>query len=227
MDIAAEIHLSPTLSLLADLIGSFANPNPEDDSEPHGPGTPVVRSGTLAEVRHATISMLAWAQHLGNETATHQAINEGKTMKQMESTYASSESAPDSTKSKPSPGKDPSPNDNGDPHTDGVKGKQPPTVAMEIIEPAIKRFVHELPGDCAVQLPVAAGAGSNPWKLSIDSGRTRTLALLVAGAQFQFAAEATRLGRLRALFQWGASELIKQGLRRLGHDPRAGLAGTF
>lgn len=214
----ADMPVAPRFNLLADLIGSFAFPNPDDDSEPHGPGAPHMRPAALAEIRRVTISLLAWAQLLGEQGTVTQPIA-GTALQHGSSAPnpARPPAAPD--KKKTHPDGDSQSDEGGE--TDRTKPVEPPAVVMAIITPSVERFVCDFSGEGSVALPVPSGPGANPWKLPIGSERLRTLGLLAAGAQFQFAAQATRLAALRTLFQWGARQLIEQGLRRLGHDSTA------
>jgi len=219
------MNTSLTLSLnqLSSLIGSLAFPDPDgDDTLVHGPGGPRVRIGVLAEVRRVTISVLEWAERLGEQATVSEHPSERAGEENVmfnagaEPTSSGASSSKDTSKTDSD---DCSPSDKDcDPGTNRPIPTHPPAVAMKIIKPAIERYVRGLLARDAAPLPVAAGSGGNPWQFSIDAGRLRTRSLLVAGAQFQFAAEATRLGRLQALFHWGARELLDRGLRGIGHE---------
>jgi hypothetical protein len=209
--------LTLTLNQLASLIGSFAFPDPDgDDSLVHGPGGPRVRTSVLAEIRRVTIAVTQWAERLG-EQAMLSASAEGHNLPTAPTGSGTAKTRSANSKAE---GKSSSTSDDcDDPTTDTVKGTQPPGVAMSIIKPPICHFVSDFMSDRPVRLPLAAGADTNPWTLSLSSEKTRTAGLLVAGAQFLFAAQATQFGRLRELFAWAATELIAHGLRRL--DPRS------
>jgi len=190
------MNTSLTLSLnqLSSLIGSLAFPDPDgDDTLVHGPGGPRVR-GWLADIRRVSIAVTAWAEHLVEQSVA--AEQHGAP-------------APREKKEDPSPSKSDCP-----PSQDGTKPTGPPTVAR-IVEPAIRDFVADFVRGSAVRLPVPAGRDSNPWKLTLGPSGLLARALLVAGAQFEFAAAAIHPGWLSDLLRQAGRELLEQGIRRI------------
>jgi hypothetical protein len=217
-----DIELSSTLNLLAALIGSFVNPNP-DDEEWHGPGGPRVR-GELEAIRRVTIAISQWAESLGEQNMANMSESEFRASKSNSRTDKESrqDSAPgDEALADIDCVNDP----DCDPTTDGVHKKQPPASTMAIVRPSVARFVRDLIAGRPVRLPVAASGQFNPWIFSFTQRAQLPTVLLVAGSQFQFAAAATQFERLRDLFERAASLLIGEGLKKLGHDPALVLRG--
>ncbi|MEP7043985.1 MAG: hypothetical protein ABI843_13055 [Dokdonella sp.] len=217
--------LTLTLNQLASLIGSFAFPDPDgDDSIVHGPGGPRVRGGVLADIRRVTIAVIEWAERLGDQSMLSI---------RPEGDAPAGQSSTGDAAAKSRSAKDPAgvqdgcaPDDDCGSQTDGTKGKGPPGSAMAIIDPPIHSFVSDLSHGRSARLPLAAGPGPNPWKLPIGPEAQHAFGLLVAGAQFQFAVEATKFEELAKLFQASARKLIDQGLHRLHHEPRMATVGA-
>jgi hypothetical protein len=219
--------LTLTLNQLASLIGSFAFPDPDgDDSLVHGPGGPRVRVGVLAEIRRVTIAVIEWAERLGEQAMLSVTAEGGGSANQPPRGASATAGKPRSVKEATDTQGGSTTDDDCGPQTDGTKGKGPPGSARAIIEPPIHAFVSDLAHGRLARLPIAAGSGPNPWKLSLGPESLHTFGLLVAGAQFQFAGEATRLSGLSALFHAAAHRLIEQGLRRLGHESHESALGA-
>lgn len=185
--------LTVSLNQLANLIGALGNPNPDDDSEPHGPGGPVIRG--VAQARFVALAVVGWAVKLGELGEVTRARMIGK--------------GPPTNKS------------DGDPECLDMIGKGPPTEVVErMIAPRIQRFADDYCGTTGpIRLPIPIrwpwpwpGPGPDPWQLVIASEHDRLLGLLVTGAQFQFAAAATQPGALSDLFAETARTLLKRAV---------------
>lgn len=202
--IATSESLPLSLGQLARLVGALAFPNPEGgDAIVHGPGGPRVRSGAV-EIRNAAIAVIRWAQGLAEQAAVIDLINGGQAMNKTASQPAPEPLPP------AEPKKDPGSGDGNS--TQGLPAKEPPTVVMKLIEPPVHAFVCSLAETERVKLPSPAGCGPDPWHVPVANESDRVLGLMLAGAQFELAAEASPLERLRDLFRRTAQELFRYGL---------------
>lgn len=202
--ISASESLPLSLGQLARLVGALTFPNPEgDDTIVHGPGGPRVHGGAI-EIRNAAIAVIRWAQGLAEQAAVIDLINGGQIMNK-----TASQQAPE-----PPPPPEPK-NDSGDGNgnsTQTLPSKEPPTVVMKLIEPQVRAFACSLSETDRIKLPSPAGCGPDPWRVPIANENDRVHGLLLAGAQFEFAAEASPFERLRDLFRRTAQELFRHGL---------------
>jgi len=211
--------LTLTLNQLASLIGSFAFPDPDgDDSLVHGPGGPRVRTSVLAEIRRVTIAVTQWAETLGEQTMANLAEEEPKTARAANAKSGSRPSRGSQVEEDVSAAGDCATDVDCTPGTDSVHKKQPPARTMDVIAPAIARFVRGLLSGQAARLPIAISREANPWVISGWDKSHSAQILLVAGAQFEFAAAATPFLRLGAVFRRAAQALIERGLELIGRD---------
>lgn len=201
--IAASESLPLSLGQLARLVSVLALPDPEGDGGGvHGPGGPRLRDGTT-NLRDAAIVVIRWAQALAEQATIIDLMNGGPTMKQ-----TASQSNPE-----PTPPQDPKKGTgDGGGSQDGATPKEPPTSVMKFIEPQIDDFVCSLSEADAVKLPSPDSGGPDPWRVPITDERDRVFGLLQAGAQFELAAEASSLERLRDLFRQTAQNLFRRSL---------------
>lgn len=183
---------------LASLIGSLANPNPDDDSEPHGPGAPVIRN--VAQLRAVARMTVNWAIRFVD---TAQAAHVGAANVREANVTKKTESASFA----------------------GIGAGLPDEAVRGVVAPRLMRFVDDYCGTGPIHLlfpidwwnllhphPIPwPDPDPNPWTLTLENPRERRIGQLVTGAELQFAANAAGGGELGELFGVGARKLFERG----------------
>jgi hypothetical protein len=93
--------------------------------------------------------------------------------------------------------------------------------ALEGVRIRISEFVDDFCGTRPPRWPLPW-----PWPPKLDPAQIRSLDLLMAGAQFQRAADAMADNPLQADFTAAADRLLETGLKRLESDRRSAPAAT-